>query len=64
MKKSIACCGSRLPTVADIPSLPYVERVVTESMRLYPPAWIIGRRAIEPYPIRRLHGCPRDPFSS
>jgi cytochrome P450 len=31
--------------------LPYVERVVTEAMRLYPPAWIIGRRAIEPYPV-------------
>src|SRR5262249_37441741 len=41
----------RLPTVADIPSLPYVERVVTESMRLYPPAWLIGRRAIADYPI-------------
>jgi len=25
--------------------------VVTESMRLYPPAWIIGRRAIADYPI-------------
>ena len=33
------------PTCA---SLPFVERVVTESMRLYPPAWLIGRRAIEP----------------
>jgi cytochrome P450 len=43
--------GRRLPTVADIASLPYVERVVTESMRLYPPAWIIGRRAIQPYAI-------------
>jgi cytochrome P450 len=41
----------RLPTVADIPFLPFVEQVVTEAMRLYPPAWIIGRRAIEPYPI-------------
>lgn len=41
----------RLPTIADIPSLGFVERVVTESMRLYPPAWIIGRRAIEPYAI-------------
>jgi len=40
-----------LPTVADISSLPFVEKVVTESMRLYPPAWIIGRRAIEDYPI-------------
>jgi cytochrome P450 len=42
----------RLPTMADIGSLPYVERVVTESMRLYPPAWIIGRRAIAAYPIK------------
>jgi cytochrome P450 len=41
----------RLPAVADIPSLPFVERVVTESMRLYPPAWIIGRRALEAYPL-------------
>jgi cytochrome P450 len=41
----------RLPTVADIPALGLVERVVTESMRLYPPAWIIGRRAIDDYPI-------------
>jgi cytochrome P450 len=39
----------RRPTVADLPSLPYVEQVVTESMRLYPPAWIIGRRALEDY---------------
>jgi cytochrome P450 len=31
--------------------LPLVERVVTESMRLYPPAWMIGRRAIDDYPV-------------
>jgi cytochrome P450 len=41
----------RLPTMADIQALPYVERIVTESMRLYPPAWIIGRRAMAEYPI-------------
>jgi cytochrome P450 len=41
----------RLPTMGDLASLPYVERVVTESMRLYPPAWIIGRRAIAEYPL-------------
>ena len=41
----------RLPTIADIPSLGFVEQVVTESMRLYPPAWIIGRRAIDDYPL-------------
>jgi cytochrome P450 len=43
--------GGRLPTVADIAALPFVERVVTESLRLYPPAWLIGRRTVEPYAI-------------
>src|SRR5439155_1926498 len=35
----------RLPTVADIGALPLVVEAVTETTRLYPPAWIIGRRA-------------------
>jgi cytochrome P450 len=37
----------RVPTVADMPSLPYTEWVINESMRLYPPVWMMGRRAIE-----------------
>ena len=41
----------RLPTVDDLVKLPYIERVVTEAMRLYPPAWLIGRRAIAEYPF-------------
>lgn len=43
--------GDRLPTVGDIAHLGYVEQVITESMRLYPPAWLIGRRAIESYKV-------------
>jgi cytochrome P450 len=43
--------GERLPTVGDLQRLTFVEQVLTESMRLYPPAWIIGRRAIEAYPV-------------
>jgi cytochrome P450 len=39
--------GGRLPTIDDVLLLPFAERIVTESMRLYPPAWILGRRAIE-----------------
>jgi cytochrome P450 len=54
--------GGRLPTVADIPSLPYVERVVTEAMRLYPPAWILGRRAIGPHPVGGYVAPPRTIF--
>ena len=43
--------GDRTPTVADLPKLTFVEQVITESMRLYPPAWIVGRRAIGSYPV-------------
>ena len=49
----------RLPAVGDLPSLPYVERVITESMRLYPPAWIIGRRAIGEYRLGGYVAPPR-----
>jgi cytochrome P450 len=35
----------RLPTVDDVPGLRYVEMVLAESMRLYPPAWAMGRYA-------------------
>jgi len=38
--------GGRVAVMADMPNLPYTERVITESMRLYPPAWVVGRRAI------------------
>ena len=35
--------GDRLPTLDDLPRLPYTEMVFAESMRLYPPAWAMGR---------------------
>ncbi|OGO26781.1 MAG: hypothetical protein A2W33_02355 [Chloroflexi bacterium RBG_16_52_11] len=38
--------GGRIPTAADLPGLPYHRYVLDESLRLFPPAWIIGRRAI------------------
>jgi cytochrome P450 len=39
--------GDRLPTVEDLPRLPYTERAVLESLRLYPPAYTIGRESLE-----------------
>lgn len=39
----------RDPAFADLGRLPYTRQVVAESMRLYPPAYAIGRRALEPY---------------
>jgi cytochrome P450 len=35
----------RLPTADDIPRLPYTEQALAESVRLYPPAWAMGRYA-------------------
>jgi cytochrome P450 len=37
--------GGRTPAFEDVPRLPYAMRVIKESMRLYPPAYIIGRQA-------------------
>jgi cytochrome P450 len=37
--------GSRKPQFADVAPLRYTEMVLAESMRLYPPAWAIGRLA-------------------
>jgi len=39
--------GGREPTGADLPRLRFCEMVVTESMRLRPPAYVIGRQASE-----------------
>lgn len=47
--------GGRLPAAADLDRLPYTRTVVAESMRLYPPAWILGRRAIEAFEIGGFH---------
>ncbi|MFN8612110.1 MAG: cytochrome P450 [Vulcanimicrobiota bacterium] len=38
----------RAPTVQDLAELPLSERVVLESMRLYPPVWVYGRISAAP----------------
>jgi cytochrome P450 len=37
--------GGRSPTGDDLPRLTLTRRILQEAMRLYPPAWIIGRSA-------------------
>jgi cytochrome P450 len=38
--------GRHPPTVADLPRLRYTEHVLKEAMRLYPPAYAIGRESL------------------
>ena len=43
--------GDRVPQFDDLPQLRYTEMVLAEAMRLYPPAWAIGRKAIAPFEL-------------
>jgi cytochrome P450 len=38
-----------VPTADDVARLPYTRAVVAEAMRLYPPAWTMGRRVLRDY---------------
>lgn len=46
-----AVLAGRLPTLADVPRLPYTDMVLKETMRLYPPAHAIFRTAADPCKI-------------
>jgi cytochrome P450 len=53
-----AVVGGRLPTLEDMARLEYTGMVLSESMRLYPPAWAMGREVLEdvsigPYRLRK-----------
>lgn len=50
--------NGRTPEFSDIPKLKYTKQLIEETMRLYPPAWTVGRRPIEDdvidgYPIKK-----------
>jgi len=50
-----ATLAGRAPTLEDLPRLHYTDKVVTESLRLYPPAWVIGREALRDSTIAGYH---------
>lgn len=43
--------NGRIPTVADLPLLKYTRAVFAEGLRLYPPGYIIARRALESFQL-------------
>lgn len=46
-----AVLEGRLPAFEDVAQLKYTEMVLAESMRLYPPAWALGRLALEKFEL-------------
>lgn len=47
--------GGRAPTYDDLPHLPYTLQIFKEAMRLYPPAYILGRFVVKPFQIGTYH---------
>jgi cytochrome P450 len=47
LEEVLGANGHRTPEVADLPKLKYTEMIAKEAMRLYPPAYAVGREAIE-----------------
>ncbi|HWB13941.1 MAG TPA: cytochrome P450 [Pirellulales bacterium] len=45
----------RFPRLADLERLRYTRMVIAESMRLYPPVWLISRRALSDYAFSKWH---------
>jgi cytochrome P450 len=46
-----AMLEGRVPSAADTARLPYTRMVLAEAMRLYPPAWMLERRALQDFPV-------------
>ena len=46
--------GDRDATLDDLPNLPLTDQIVTETLRLYPPFWALGRMVFEPIELGRL----------
>lgn len=47
--------AGRAPGIADLPNLPYLEWVINESWRVYPPAWTLSRRAVGAFDLDGYH---------
>lgn len=57
-KEIEAALGGRTPTLEDLKQMPFVLQIFKEAMRMYPPAYILGRRCyrdveIGGYPIKK-----------
>jgi cytochrome P450 len=50
--------NGRPPTASDLAALPYTKAVLEETLRLYPPSWMITREALADDTIHNFHVSP------
>lgn len=46
-REVVDALGDRTPRYPDLENMPFISMVLSESLRLYPPAWTLGRRALD-----------------
>lgn len=46
---------NKLPGYEELKNMPYLQQVIDESMRVYPPVWIVGRQAIAADEFAGIH---------
>jgi len=54
-QESAQVLGGRIPTFEDLPKLTYARMVFEETLRLYPPAWMISRTPLREDTISGYH---------
>jgi cytochrome P450 len=55
LRAEVSSLGGRPPGPGDLPSLTYTRAVISEGIRVYPPAWIMGRTLTDSFELGGWH---------
>ena len=55
LHEEASTCADAGPTFTELPGLSYTRAVISEALRLYPPAWLLGRTIVAPLEFGGWH---------